>query len=337
MLAGRFSGLRAPAGVMSRQAVCRRFASGGSAPGQSPARLQAVRTILERQESDASEVKQLTGQNRHLAQSELQQEKTVNFGDFFHHSQTLERLRVMPRDMSFYMANPHHEELMRKVGDILNKYANLPAVDPEKYHRPQFLSYEEYRDKLGLERLKPQDYRNIIRLVTRLSQVDPQFVNDEIVAIVEAFSKPSSTTALERPPKTLDAYGRAIAVGRRKESSARAMVAKSQPDIKGQVLVNGKPLSTAFPRLEHRNTIMYPLKVIDALEDFNVFITVQGGGLSGQADAVALAMSKAIVIHNPLLKRRLSKAGCLKTDRRKVERKKPGKLKARRSMTWVKR
>jgi small subunit ribosomal protein S9 len=82
---------------------------------------------------------------------------------------------------------------------------------------------------------------------------------------------------------------------------------------------------------------MYPLKVVDSLEDYNVFVTVHGGGVTGQADAVALAMSKAIVIHNPLLKKRLSRAECLKTDRRKVERKKPGKLKARRSMTWVKR
>ena len=83
-------------------------------------------------------------------------------------------------------------------------------------------------------------------------------------------------------------------------SSARIMMAKSGEEIRGQILVNGRPLDLYFPRLTHRKSIMYPLTVLEAEDRYNIFVTVHGGGPTGQADAVAHGIARALAIHNPL-------------------------------------
>ena len=261
----------------------------------------------------------------------------IKFNDSTHRRADLEKLRIVPRDQSFYMANPPHEEIMRKLGDLLHENINVPVTPPEEYRRPKWLSLQDYAQMAGGTRLRPSDYGDFVRLASRLDSIDPQLISQEVVDILESFKRKESVSNSQVAIKTLDDQGRAIAVGRRKSSSARVIVVKSGENIKGQFLVNGRPLNVYFPRLQDRTTLLHPLKVIESMTSYNVFATVQGGGLTGQCGAVALGLAKALVIHNPLLGKRLSKAGLTKRDVRHKERKKPGKPKARKSNTWVKR
>lgn len=249
----------------------------------------------------------------------------------------LGRLRVIPKDKAFYMANPPHEENMRKLNDLLRTHINLPTVTREESTPVSWSTFGEYSAVGGGTRLKPIQYKSLIKVLNRLSLIDSQLMPSQVWEAIAPFIKDRASKSSSILTKTLDEFGRAVAVGRRKASSARIYMTNNTEEIKGQILVNGKPINEYFPRLAQRAEMLYPLTVVEAVGDYNIFATVSGGGTTGQSGAVALAIARALVIHNPLLKPRLHKAGCLTRDSRTVERKKPGKPKARKSYTWVKR
>ncbi len=131
----------------------------------------------------------------------------------------------------------------------------------------------------------------------------------------------------------IDQFGRAYATGRRKESVARVWV---KPGT-GRVTVNGKDQQEYFARPVLRMVIRQPLQVSGRDGQFDIIATVTGGGLSGQAGAVRLGLSRALVNYEPDLRPSLKRHGFLTRDSRMVERKKYGKAKARRSFQFSKR
>ncbi|WP_374547524.1 30S ribosomal protein S9 [Rhodoblastus sp.] len=131
----------------------------------------------------------------------------------------------------------------------------------------------------------------------------------------------------------LDKLGRAYATGKRKNAVARVWV---KPGT-GKVTVNGRELDTYFARPVLRMIVQQPLGVAQRENQFDVMVTVAGGGLSGQAGAVRHGLSKALTYYEPGLRSALKKEGFLTRDSRVVERKKYGKRKARRSFQFSKR
>jgi len=138
--------------------------------------------------------------------------------------------------------------------------------------------------------------------------------------------------APKREPKR-DAQGRSYATGRRKNAIARVWVKPG----KGQILINEKPAARYFARPVLRMLITQPFLVADRYQQFDVMCSVTGGGLSGQAGAVRHGISRALCNFEPDLRAILKKAGFLTRDPRVVERKKYGKMKARRSFQFSKR
>ncbi len=137
--------------------------------------------------------------------------------------------------------------------------------------------------------------------------------------------------ALPEPKK--DAQDRSYATGKRKNAVARVWV-KPGP---GKILVNGKEADKYFARPVLQMIINQPLEVSERKGQFDVFCTVKGGGLSGQAGAVRHGISKALTLFEPGLRSVLKKGGFLTRVSRVVERKKYGKAKARRSFQFSKR
>lgn len=300
-------------------------------------REETARKFKQQLDEDYQKMVQMNGMNRTQSEEDIRGTNLIRYNDQRHLSPEMNRLRVVPKDRSFYMLNPPHEEVMRTMNDLIQKYINIPTVPRESFVPPTLLSQDEYATNHGGHRLKPSQYFAFRKLALRLAEIDPQLMPEEVNAVLQPYLRRHQDSMISKKFKTLDSEGRAIAVGRRKTSSARVQVVKSGETIRGQILVNGRPLDRYFPRLQHRNEIMYPLRVIQGLDDYNVFATVQGGGLSGQAGAIGHALSRCLAIHNPLLLTRLSKAGCIQRDPRNRERKKPGKARARKSYTWVKR
>jgi small subunit ribosomal protein S9 len=124
------------------------------------------------------------------------------------------------------------------------------------------------------------------------------------------------------------------AVGRRKASVATVRL---YPNGEGKIEINGKPAKSYFSVMTQMGTILDPLKVTENEKHTNITIQVVGGGNTGQAQAIRHGISRALVEMNPLLRPQLKKSGYLTRDSRKVERKKSGFKKARKSPQWSKR
>jgi small subunit ribosomal protein S9 len=131
----------------------------------------------------------------------------------------------------------------------------------------------------------------------------------------------------------LDALGRAYATGKRKNAVARVWL---RPGV-GKISVNAKDYEQYFARPVLQMLLKQPLEAANRLSQFDVTATVSGGGLSGQAGAVRHGISKALTYYEPELRSVLKKGGFLTRDSRVVERKKYGKVKARRSFQFSKR
>ncbi|QPG73845.1 hypothetical protein FOA43_001160 [Brettanomyces nanus] len=243
----------------------------------------------------------------------------------------LEQTRLIPTLPAFYASNPLHEEHISKLTDLLNRYLSLPF--DKRNSSNSWLTFEDYKEIGGGNKLKVTQYQKLMTVLKRLDSIDPQLKNDEIEGALGGYRKAKEQASASKKSKTLDDKGRAVALGRRKASSAKVYVVKGS----GEFLVNGKPLENVFPSFNDRLTVLYPLQVVNGEGDYNVFALSRGGGKTGQIDSIKLAISRALCIHNPLLKKRLFSAGCLTRDHRVVERKKPGKMKARKMPTWVKR
>ena len=122
-------------------------------------------------------------------------------------------------------------------------------------------------------------------------------------------------------------------VGRRKTSVARLYMKPG----KGNFIINGKELDKYVASELLRLIVEQPLKLVDSLKNFDFKVNLHGGGLKGQAEAVRLAVARALVKNNDETRPLLKKEGFLTRDPRMVERKKYGRRKARRAFQWVKR
>ena len=123
------------------------------------------------------------------------------------------------------------------------------------------------------------------------------------------------------------------ATGRRKESVARVWLSPGSGEIK----VNGKSLLEHFKRETLKMLIEQPLEITESFGNYDIFASVKGGGLSGQAGALRLGISRALTKVNDDMRSPFKKAGFLTRDPRMVERKKPGQPKARKRFQFSKR
>lgn len=165
--------------------------------------------------------------------------------------------------------------------------------------------------KIGLEDLK--------EAVTQTTSVRKPMVSDEPERIIYV--------------QKIDAQGRSYATGKRKNAIARVWVKAGS----GKLTVNGREGKQYFARPVLQMMIDQPFKATNRLSQFDVWCTVKGGGLSGQAGAVRHGISKALVCFEPDLRSPLKQGGFLTRDSRVVERKKYGLAKARRRFQFSKR
>lgn len=124
----------------------------------------------------------------------------------------------------------------------------------------------------------------------------------------------------------------AQATGRRKTSVARVRLLEGT----GSYVINGRSLDEFFPQA-YRLRVQEPFEVVDLAGRYDVHVNVSGGGLTGQSDAIRLGIARALVELDPELRQTIKKAGMLRRDDRKVERKKYGLRKARRAPQFTKR
>ncbi len=172
--------------------------------------------------------------------------------------------------------------------------------------------------------------------MTETAATDTETVVEEVAEVAEAVeaaetSEPAAASAaredaifIERPIQT---------VGRRKEAVVRVRLVPGT----GKFNLDGRSLEAYFPNKVHQQLIKAPLVIVDRVEGFDIFAHLHGGGPSGQAGALRLAIARALIIVQPDDRPALKKAGFLTRDPRATERKKYGLKKARKAPQYSKR
>ncbi|KAI5453018.1 37S ribosomal protein S9, mitochondrial [Naganishia albida] len=246
----------------------------------------------------------------------------------------------------------------------------LPAHLAVPIPRASWLGATEMSSILDTK-LRTSHYRRVTSLLNQLAMLreiakraEQPDVLRPLQDLLSRYERPQQLgldPSYERPDGHVDSYGRSVSMGRRKESSAKVYMIKAKvaADISssssdpadgtdtlatsldhvptGEILINSLPIHAHFPRPSDRELILRPLRLTGLIGYYNIFALTKGGGTSGQAGAVALAIARGVATHRPELREVLLKDGLLHRDPRMVERKKTGLAKARKRYTWVKR
>ncbi|KAK8194401.1 37S ribosomal protein S9, mitochondrial [Zalaria obscura] len=244
----------------------------------------------------------------------------------------LPKLRIVPASPSYFTGKPGFTDDILELQTLLRKYITLPVLPPGEAPRIAWKTHAQYKVQSG-EPVKAARYTKILQVLARLNYIHPSVMPEEVKKALEKYKRDVQPFLNKPKPGYVDEYGRARGVGRRKACHAVAYLVEGE----GEVMINGKSLSQAFGRVHDRESCIWALKATDRIDKYNVWAVAQGGGTTGQAEAITLAVSKALMVHEPALKPALRRAGCVTRDPRRVERKKPGKLKARKMPAWVKR
>ncbi|KAL1952598.1 hypothetical protein VTO42DRAFT_4695 [Malbranchea cinnamomea] len=240
--------------------------------------------------------------------------------------------RILPASPAYFTGSPKYTDQLLKLEQLQAKYAMLPTVPPAEAPRMAWVKHAQFRMMIG-EPVPTSRYKKVIRILQRLNRIHRSIMPAEVTEVLEKFLRPGNPYQRNVAPPTLDEMGRARGVGRRKTSSAQVWLVEGD----GQVMINGKNIVEVFPRLHDRESALWALRTTGRMDKYNVFALVKGGGVTGQAEAITVAVARALLVHEPALKPVLRRAGVITMDPRQVERKKPGKRKAREMPAWVRR
>lgn len=210
--------------------------------------------------------------------------------------------RIIPASPSYFTASPQFNDNVLLLRSLLREFEDLPTVPSDQAPRAAWLKLASYRSRLG-EPVTASKYSKLLQLLARLNRIHPKLQTQRLHQVMDLFRRPH-VAGLQKPsPGQLDEDGRAHGMGRRKESSAKVYLVEGS----GEVMVNGRSVIQAFPRLHDRESALWALKVTGRLDKYNVFALASGGGITGQAESVTLALARALMVHEPALKPTLRK------------------------------
>ncbi|KAK5130938.1 hypothetical protein LTR08_001541 [Meristemomyces frigidus] len=244
----------------------------------------------------------------------------------------LRHIRIVPASPSYFTATPRYTDDLLALSALLRKHQLLPLLPPGEAPRVAWKTIDQYKTELA-EPIRSKSYNTLLQLLKRLNYIHPSLIPDEVTESLEKYKRDVQPHLNVPNPIIVNQYGVAKAVGRRKSSSAQVYLVEGT----GECLINGKSLTEYFGRLHDRESAIWALKATQRLDKYNVWALAAGGGTTGQAESITLGVARALLAHEPDLKPALRRAGCVTRDPKRVERKKPGKLKARKMPAWVKR
>ena len=209
----------------------------------------------------------------------------------------LRRIRILPASPSYFTATPRYTDDLLSLAALLRKHQLLPQVPASNAPRVAWKTYQQYKSEVD-EPVRITRYNRLLELVKRLNYIHPALMPEEVTTALDRFKRTLQPFLNKPKPIIIDEYGRARAAGRRKSSNASVYVVEGD----GQCMVNGHSLSEYFGRLHDRESAVWALKATERLDKYNVWATVQGGGTTGQAEALMLGCAKALMAHEPGLK-----------------------------------
>lgn len=205
--------------------------------------------------------------------------------------------RVVPASASYFTGKPDFTDDLLTLQSLLRKYQTLPTLTPSEAPRVAWRALAQYRLQVG-EPVRASKYHKIIEVLQRLNLIHSSLMPEDLAQAMQTYKRDIDPYANVPKPGKIDEDGRAVGVGRRKASSAKVYLVEGD----GEVLVNGRSLNSAFPRIHDRESALWALKATRRMDKYNVWALVTGGGLTGQAESITLGLAKALLVHEPMLK-----------------------------------
>jgi small subunit ribosomal protein S9 len=243
-----------------------------------------------------------TSSSTQHAQLEVQAAPEIDFEQQSRRRVDDQPARIIPVSASYFTTTPVLNDHQLRLEGFLKSHGALPTVRPEDAPRISWMSLEQLRSMTG-EKVGALKHSQILILLRRLNLIHPRYKAEHIRSYLELFRKPGSVPAPAPKPSYIDEFGRSAGVGRRKSSVAKVVLVEGT----GEVLVNGQNIVDHFPRIHDRESALWPLKITNRIDKYNVFVMTHGGGLTGQAESVTLAVAKALIVQEPALKPALRK------------------------------
>lgn len=210
--------------------------------------------------------------------------------------------RIVPASPSYFSGLPRFVDHVLNLESMQARYAALPMLAAGDAPRMAWLKLKQFREYVG-EQVPVKKYKTLIKILHRLNRIQPEMVPLEVRTVLDSFLRPGNPYAITREVPELDENGKARAKGKRKESTAVVHLVEGE----GEVLVNGKSIVEAFPRVHDRESALWALRSTQRMDKYNAWVTVRGGGVTGQTEAVTLAIARALMVHEPGLKPMLRK------------------------------
>lgn len=205
--------------------------------------------------------------------------------------------RPLPVSPSYFSRQTRFYDAYAQLQNLNRQYGHLPPAPPGLLERVAWKPLNDFRLSVG-EPVKATEFKKCMDIVKRLSNIHPSLSTPAITEAVQIFKRDINPYNNATKPIPIDKFGRALGVGRRKSSVARAWVVEGT----GEVLINGKSLADAFGRVHDRESAIFALRSTERMDKYNVWALVEGGGTTGQAEALTLAVAKALMAHEPALK-----------------------------------
>lgn len=205
--------------------------------------------------------------------------------------------RLVPQSAAYFTAHPGFTDELLLLTHLMNKYSFLPTVKPADQPRVAWRSLSEYRNMVG-ETVKSSTYSKMLLVLQRLNLIHPALVPKEVKQATADFKRDIDPFQNKPAVHKLDRYGRGLGSGRRKSATARAWLVEGT----GEIIVNGKSLAEAFARVHDRESVIWALKATNRIDKYNLWALSSGGGTTGQAESLTLAVGKALLVHEPGLK-----------------------------------
>ena len=180
-----------------------------------------------------------------------------------------------PESPSYFTTNPVYNELIVNLDYAYRQFR--PSTRPSKTAvRPNWLGKPALTIAVGVDTLKTSQYRLIVSKLNQLATLHPRPAPVEV--LFSRFAKTEEQMGQKAKPRVVDAMGRALATGRRKEASASVYVVEGE----GKVLINGQDGAEYFKKSQDLDSLLKPLEVTALLGKYNVWALVQGGGTTGK-------------------------------------------------------
>lgn len=209
----------------------------------------------------------------------------------------LKRIRIIPASPSYFTATPHYTDDLLALSGLLRKHQLLPQLPPGQAPRVAWKTYAQYKAEVD-EPVRETRYNRLLEIIKRLNYIHPDLMPEEVNTALDRFKRTIQPFLNKPKPILIDQYGRARASGRRKSSTASVYVVEGT----GEAMINGKTLKDYFGRLHDRESAVWALKATQRLDKYNVWAVTSGGGTTGQAESIMLAVAKGLMAHEPDLK-----------------------------------